>query len=36
MEGVRDGDKTKTTATLEMYKFIMRQLIRVNKKHIAI
>jgi hypothetical protein len=30
MEGVRDSDKTKTTATLEMYIFILQKLIRVN------
>jgi len=33
MEGVRDSDKTKTTATLKMYVFILQKLIRVNKKH---
>jgi hypothetical protein len=32
MEGVLDSDKTKTTATLEMYIFILQKLIRVNKK----
>jgi hypothetical protein len=33
MEDERDSDKTKTTATLEMHKFIMQKQIRVNKKH---
>jgi hypothetical protein len=33
MEGVRHSDKTKTTATLEIYTFILQKLIRVNKKH---
>jgi len=33
MDGVRDSDKTKTTATLEMYTFILQKLTCFNKKH---
>jgi hypothetical protein len=33
MEDERDSDKTKTTATLEMQKFILQKQIRVNRKY---